>query len=56
MFFFLLRYLSVVIEFLWFDVSFRNEKYVFIFNENAFNTKSSELILVVVYKHCRIYP
>lgn len=54
--FFFLRYLSVVIEFLWFDISFRNEKYVFIFNENAFNTKSSELILVVVYKHCKIYP
>lgn len=42
------------LEFLCFDVSFRNEKYAFIFNKNGFNTRTSHWILVV-YRHCKIY-
>lgn len=57
-FFFFLSYLSVMIlrilNGLMFLLEIRS-MLLFLINEDGFNTKTSDLILVI-YKHCKLYP
>lgn len=53
-----LRYFTVVILRILMGLIFLLEMksiLLFLINENGFNTKTSDLILVV-YKHCKIFP